>query len=57
MTDTEIAGYRFKDSALIEVALTHSSYLHEHPEEDARDFEHLEFLGDAVVDLVVGEEL
>src|SRR5438045_9765643 len=57
MTDTEIAGYRFKDSALIEVALTHSSYLHEHPEEAARDFERLEFLGDAVVDLVVGEEL
>src|SRR5438045_4068609 len=57
MTDTEIAGYRFKDSALLENALTHSSYLHEHPEEDARDFERLEFLGDAVVDLVVGEEL
>ena len=57
MTKTEIAGYRFKDSALLENALTHSSYLHEHPEEDARDFERLEFLGDAVVDLVVGEEL
>ena len=38
-------------------ALTHSSYLHEHPGTGARDFERLEFLGDAVVDLIVGEEL
>jgi ribonuclease-3 len=57
MKQTEIAGYRFTDESLLEDALTHSSYLHEHPEEDARDFERLEFLGDAVVDLVVGEEL
>lgn len=53
----EIGGYRFRDPALLENALTHSSYLHEHLQEDARDFERLEFLGDAVVDLVVGEEL
>ena len=57
MTEIDIAGYRFKDGALLENALTHSSYLHEHLEEAARDFERLEFLGDAVVDLVVGEEL
>jgi ribonuclease III len=55
--ELEIAGYRFKDEALLENALTHSSYLHEHVDEAARDFERLEFLGDAVVDLVVGEEL
>src|SRR5438445_7672525 len=57
VTDSEIGGYRFTDPALLENALTHSSYLHEHPEEDAPDFERLEFLGDAVVDLVIGEEL
>jgi ribonuclease-3 len=57
VTDIEIGGYRFKDASLLEEALTHSSYLHEHAEENARDFERLEFLGDAVVDLVVGEEL
>jgi ribonuclease-3 len=57
MTDIEIGGYRFTDQMLLENALTHSSYLHEHPEENAHDFERLEFLGDAVVDLVVGEEL
>jgi ribonuclease-3 len=56
-TGIEIGGYRFTDLELLENALTHSSYLHEHPEENARDFERLEFLGDAVVDLVVGEEL
>jgi ribonuclease-3 len=53
----EIAGYQFKDARLLETALTHGSYLHEHPEEEATDFERLEFLGDAVVDLVVGEDL
>jgi ribonuclease-3 len=55
--ENEVAGYRFKDARLLETALTHGSYVHEHPDEDARDFERLEFLGDAVVDLVVGEEL
>jgi ribonuclease-3 len=39
------------------MALTHSSYLHEHPDLAAEDFERLEFLGDAVVDLVIGEAL
>jgi ribonuclease-3 len=57
MSEIEIGGYRFKDAALLENALTHSSYLHEHPEQNTPDFERLEFLGDAVVDLVVGEEL
>ena len=57
MKGLEIAGYTFADDGLVEAALTHSSYLHEHPDLAARDFERLEFLGDAVVDLVVGEEL
>ena len=57
MADLEIAGYRFRDPQLLETALTHSSFLHEHPGNAAEDFERLEFLGDAVVDLVIGEEL
>ncbi|HEV8228524.1 MAG TPA: ribonuclease III [Candidatus Limnocylindria bacterium] len=57
MADLEIAGYRFRDAELLATALTHSSYLHEHEGAGVRDFERLEFLGDAVVDLVVGEEL
>jgi ribonuclease-3 len=57
MNDIDIAGHRFKDASLLETALTHSSYLHEHADVTTTDFERLEFLGDAVVDLVVGEEL
>jgi ribonuclease-3 len=53
----EIAGYRFKDEQLLATALTHSSYLHEHVGKGVHDFERLEFLGDAVVDLVIGEDL
>jgi len=58
MDDDDIGGYRFRDRGLLAAALTHSSYLHEHPDEHGlEDFERLEFLGDAVVDLVIGEEL
>jgi ribonuclease-3 len=57
MESNEIWGYRFKDRRLLETALTHGSYVHEHPDEDVADLERLEFLGDAVVDLVVAEDL
>lgn len=55
--EREVAGYRFKDVSLLEMALTHGSYVHEHPDGAGRDLERLEFLGDAVVDLVIGAEL
>jgi len=51
------ARYVFRDRALLETALTHRSYLHEHTEARIGDFERLEFLGDAVIDLVVAERL
>jgi len=57
MAALDIAGYQFRDAALLATALTHSSYLHEHVGKGVHDFERLEFLGDAVVDLVIGEEL
>jgi ribonuclease-3 len=57
MADDEIGGYRFRDPTVLVTALTHSSYLHEHPDAEIEDFERLEFLGDAVVDLVIGELL
>ncbi len=44
-------GYTFKDKNLIIEALTHKSY------KQPYDNERLEFLGDAVLDLVVGEYL
>jgi ribonuclease III len=41
-------GYRFRDPALLEAALTHRSASH-------RNYERLEFLGDAVLNFVVAE--
>jgi ribonuclease-3 len=46
----------FKSSALLRRALTHRSYVNEHPEEP-EDNERLEFLGDAVLDFVTGSFL
>ena len=43
----------FRDSMLLSRALTHRSYLNEHPEA-IEDNERLEFLGDAVLDFMVG---
>lgn len=43
----------FKDYRLFSRALTHRSYLNEHPEA-LEDNERLEFLGDAVLDFLVG---
>jgi len=48
-------GHRFRDPGLLEQALTHPSWAHEHP--PARHNETLAFLGDAVVGLVVAELL
>ena len=52
----EHLGHRFGDRALLITALTHRSYANEHAGE-ATDNEKLEFLGDAVLDLVVGHLL
>ncbi|MDP3685466.1 MAG: ribonuclease III [bacterium] len=48
---------RFKDHALLETALTHRSYLNENPGLNLEQNERLEFLGDAVLELVVTEHL
>lgn len=50
-------GVSFRRPELLREALTHSSYLNENPCEVASDNERLEFLGDAVFDLLAGEEL
>ena len=42
---------------LLNTALTHTSYANEHKNEVIHDNERLEFLGDAVLDLVIGEYL
>ncbi|MDR1066136.1 MAG: ribonuclease III [Clostridiales bacterium] len=48
-------GYTFKDDRLLIQALTHSSYANEHGLD--YDYERLEFLGDAVLELLVSELL
>jgi len=47
----ESLGYQFEDLSLLRRALTHPSYVNEHPEQE-RDNQRLEFLGDAVIDFV-----
>ena len=50
-------GYSFRDPALLTQAVRHSSYIHEHPEQEGESYERLEFLGDAVLELVITELL
>ena len=50
-------NYQFKDQGLIEEAFRHSSYVNEQLGSNLRDNERLEFLGDAVLNLVVGHIL
>ncbi len=47
-------GYEFSDKKILERALTHSSYAHEHRTES---YERLEFLGDAVLDYIAALNL
>jgi ribonuclease-3 len=47
-------GYRFRDPNLLLLALTHPSYVNEHPEDATGDNQRLEFLGDAVIDFIAG---
>ena len=53
----ERLGLRFDDPALLTEALVHSSYVNEHPEGTSESNERLEFLGDAVLSLVMSEAL
>ena len=50
-------GLTFLNKALLNQALTHSSYAHEHRKKGELDNERLEFLGDAVLKLVTSEYL
>jgi len=52
-----ILGHRFKDRALLLRALTHTSYLHESDGINGNDYQRLEFLGDAVLGMLLAELL
>lgn len=50
-------SYNFKDKALLTEALTHKSFSNENCHLNLNDNERFEFLGDAVLDLVISELL
>ncbi len=51
----KIIGYQFKNQGLLTEALTHSSYANEHKNKKIKCNERLEFLGDAVLSIVVSD--
>ena len=53
----EKIGYQFKEEGLLRQALTHSSYANEKRMKKFSDNERLEFLGDAVLEIVSSEFL
>jgi len=53
----EKIGVAFRQPALLREALTHSSFANENPEISPRDNERLEYLGDAVLQLITAEYL
>jgi ribonuclease-3 len=48
-------GHRFRKQIHLRRAITHPSYINEHPEEKICDNQRLEFLGDATLDFVIGD--
>ncbi|UQS85338.1 ribonuclease III [Apilactobacillus apisilvae] len=48
-------GIKFKDESLLDEAFTQASYVNEHPGKDLKFYERIEFLGDAVYELVVSD--
>ncbi len=53
----ERIGYRFQTPSLLKQAITHSSYTNEQKINKQKHYERLEFLGDAVLELVSSEFL
>ena len=52
-----VLGFEFEDIQLLITALTHRSYVNEHKKSVSEHNERLEFLGDAVLELVVTDYL
>lgn len=50
-------GVTFNDESVLVEAFTHSSYANDHREQNIRNLERLEFLGDAVLELTVSQYL
>ena len=56
-TFAQSIGFSFRNKKLLERAFTHRSYINEHREAGLLHNERLEFLGDAVLELVVTDHL
>jgi len=50
-------SYKFKKLSLLNQAFTHKSYVNENPDQECSDNERFEFLGDAVLDLIISHLL
>lgn len=53
----ERIGVRFRDRSMLDLALRHGSFSHEKGRDPGKSYERLEFLGDAVLSLVVADDL
>jgi ribonuclease-3 len=53
----ERLGVRFRDRSLLDLALRHGSFSHERGRDPGKSYERLELLGDAVLSLVVSDDL
>jgi ribonuclease-3 len=50
-------GYQFQDTSLLSQAFTHSSFTNEHKINKPKTYERLEFLGDAVLEMITSDIL
>ena len=50
----KVIGYKFKNTELLKMALTHTSYAYEN---NVKSYERLEFLGDSILEFVCSEYL
>jgi ribonuclease-3 len=50
-------GYQFQDPTLLRQAFTHSSFTNEHKINKPKNYERLEFLGDAVLEMISSDTL
>lgn len=53
----QFLGHSFRNRGLLAQAMTHPSFLHESGEIDGRDYQRLEFLGDAILGMLLAEIL
>lgn len=53
----QIVGHSFHNQVLLAQALTHPSFLHENAGADVKDYQRLEFLGDAILGMLLAEML